>query len=115
VEPASEILGFLESKESSPLGRRLDVLVPEKLLDGPDVIAGQPEVGRKEVSQGMAGGVLGDPSLSRGRSEHDGEPSLPLARTNPSSSPGPLRSLGGAPARTPPPSPTSRRAGTRTR
>jgi len=43
--------------------------VPEELLDGPDVVAGQEEMGREGMPQGVAGGVLGDASCSRGDME----------------------------------------------
>ena len=42
---------------------------PEELLDGPDVVAGQEEMGREGVPQGVAGGVLGDAGCSRGDME----------------------------------------------
>jgi hypothetical protein len=42
---------------------RLDAFVPQKLLDGPDVVTTQQEMGGEAVTKGVAGGVLGDPGL----------------------------------------------------
>ena len=42
----------------------LDVLVTEQFLDGTDVVAGQKEMGREGVPQGMAARVLGDSRIS---------------------------------------------------
>jgi hypothetical protein len=49
--------------------RGLDVLVAEELLDRPDVVPGQEEMGRKGVPQCVAGGVLGEACPSCGHME----------------------------------------------
>ena len=45
--------------------RRLDILVAEKLLDRPDVMAGHQKVGGEAVTEGVAAYLFGDAGRAR--------------------------------------------------
>ena len=64
VRRADDSLAAAHFEDVGIVHRRLDILVPEELLDGADVVAGHEEVGSKRVTQCVAAGSFRDARIS---------------------------------------------------